>query len=87
MLNKRVLGFGVLKQNGGEIRYLKGDTECRNNHRDDGIEEPLGTVEHLTQYGGMYVHQQPKSDPLLLLFTLSLYGGKIESYKHDSVIQ
>ena len=54
MLSKRVLGFGVLKQNGGEIRYLKGDTECRNNHRDDGIEEPLGTVEHLTQYGGMY---------------------------------
>ena len=70
MLSKRVLGFGVLKQNGGEIRYLKGDTECRNNHRDDGIED-----------------QQPKSDPVLLLFTLSLYGGKIESYKHDSVIQ
>lgn len=54
MLSKRVLGCGVLKQNGGEIRYLKGDTECRNNHRDDGIEEPLGTVEHLTQYGGWW---------------------------------
>ena len=54
MLSTRVLGFGVLKQNGGDIRYLKGDTECRNNHRDDGIEEPLGTVEHLTQYDGMY---------------------------------
>ena len=33
------------------------------------------------------VYQQCKSDPVLLLFTISLYGGKIESYKHDSVIQ
>ena len=26
------------------------------------------------------VYQQCKSDPVLLIFTISLYGGKIESY-------
>ena len=39
---------------GARFGISKGIRNAENNHRDDGIEEPLGTVEHLTQYGGMY---------------------------------
>ena len=38
---------------GARFGISKGIRNAENNHRDDGIEEPLGTVEHLTQYGGM----------------------------------